>query len=148
MELISRALLCYPYFIGQHADTCIDELSASNDRRRHSLTVCETPTRKKSDSGSVLEDEHTKQQHDRDQRIILSTQMSNMSMSATSATSTSSICSSRSATPVEVCDHLLIFQPYMPQNMISFVPIQLLNLNFHIFSLFCQHNKTRKQITI
>ena len=92
-------------------DKSTENAPSSNDRRRHSLTVCETPTRKKSDPGSTLEDEYVNQ-YENDQRIILSTQMSNMSMSATSATSISSISSTRSGTPVEVCDQLVMFRIY------------------------------------
>ena len=76
-------------------------------QRRNSLGVCETPSRKKSDSESVaslkLEDDNPlwQQANANSQRVVLATQMSNMSISATSATSTSSN-HSRSSTPIEV----------------------------------------------
>ena len=63
-------------------------------QRRNSLGVCETPSRKKSDSESVaslkLEDDNPlwQQANANSQRVVLATQMSNMSISATSAPQT------------------------------------------------------------
>ena len=87
-------------------DKSIKETSPKKRQRRHSLTVCETPSRKKSDSDSIsssnFDDPETSQNSTFAQRKMLATQMSKMSMSATSIASASSVSNSRCSTPVEV----------------------------------------------
>ena len=107
----------------------IDESAKSKDKnndekttiskkhqRRHSLTVCETPSRNRSDSESICsanwEHENTIQRNKNAQKIVLSTQISNMSVSVNSANSTSSVSNSRSSTPIEVCFPKLILLLY------------------------------------
>ena len=96
--------------------------SSKRRQRRNSLGVCETPQRKKSDSESVaslkLEDNNPiwQQASPNSQRVVLTTQMSNMSISAASATSTSSN-HSRSSTPIEVCYCLLIANKKLESNL-------------------------------
>jgi len=86
-------------------DKSIKETSPKKRQRRHSLTVCETPSRKKSDSDSIsssnFDDPETSQNSTFAQRKMLATQMSKMSMSATSIASASSVSNSRCSTPVE-----------------------------------------------
>ena len=121
MNLFIFEIVWYQYFVPVFLDTTKCNIKSTKDKsnkdhnrssskrrqRRNSLGVCETPSRKKSDSESVaslkLEDDNPlwQQANANSQRVVLATQMSNMSISATSATSTSSN-HSRSSTPIEV----------------------------------------------